>query len=154
MVSKSERQTKKIAGSLVKKFKDLLREKGLIFALEGDLGSGKTVFAKGVAEALGIKKIIRSPSFIIQREFQYQLENVDGNFVHIDLWRMESGAEVEKLKLEKLIKPGNVILIEWAGKKAGFLKKLKNKQQIILVLIKISFVDEMKRNLDIKILGY
>lgn len=145
MISTSEKQTKKIARQLVEKYQNLLKNKCLIFALEGELGAGKTIFAKGVAEALGIKKVIRSPSFIIQREFPYKLENVSGNFFHIDLWRMESGAEVEKLKIQELIKSGNVILIEWA-EKMGEKKMIFKKKNIILVKIKIKFVDETTRN--------
>ena len=145
MISNSEKQTKKIAAELVKKNVNLLKEKCLVIALEGDLGAGKTVFAKGVAEALGIKKVIRSPSFIIQREFPYQLEIIGGNFVHIDLWRIGSEEEVKKLRIEESIKPGNVILIEWA-EKMGDREIIFRKKNIILIKIKISSVNETTRN--------
>lgn len=150
MISTSERQTKEIAAQLVKKYKNLLENKCLIFALEGDLGAGKTIFAKGVAEALGIKKVICSPSFIIQREFPFNFENINGNFVHIDLWRMESEEEVEKLKVEELIKPGNVILVEWAEKMVRMLEKLKNNQQIVLLSIKMSHLKNTFRKIEIE----
>lgn len=150
IVSDSERKTKKIAFDLVNNFQGQLSKKCLIFALEGDLGAGKTVFAKGVAEALGIKKIVRSPSFIIQREFPYEFGKVKGKFYHMDLWRMESEAEVEKLKIKELIKSGNVILIEWAEKTVWMLEKLKNNQQAVLLSIKISHLKNTSRKIEIK----
>jgi len=150
MISDSEKQTRLIAAGLIKKYRRELKAKCLIFTLRGDLGSGKTVFAKGVAEALGIKKIIRSPSFIIQREFSYENEGVKGNFVHLDLWRMESKAEVKKLKIENSIKPGNVILIEWAEKMGAIAEKLNGLNEAKIIAVKIGFVDETKRKLEIE----
>ena len=148
-ISSSETQTKKIAAELVEKYAGLLKDKCLIFALEGDLGTGKTVFAKGVAEALGIKKVIRSPSFIIQREFSYQLDDISGNFVHIDLWRMENELEVEKLKIGEVVMPGNVILIEWAEKMAAELKRFAKNKQKVSFSVKISYLKNTFRKIEI-----
>jgi tRNA threonylcarbamoyl adenosine modification protein YjeE len=154
MISNSEGKTKRIAAKFVEKYKSQLRQKCLIFALEGDLGVGKTIFAKGVAEALGIKKVIRSPSFIIQREFPYKVDGFGGNFIHIDLWRMESGLEVKKLKIEELIKPSNVILIEWAEKIGDLWPKLLGERKTLVLYIKINHIDKQKRELNIKVLRY
>lgn len=153
-ISNSEQKTKKIAAGLVGRFKTKLAGKCLILALEGDLGAGKTVFAKGVAEALGIKKVIRSPSFIIEREFPYTLDGFSGKFFHVDLWRMESEPEIKRLKIEELIKPGNVIVIEWAEKVGDLLPKLLGERKTLVLHIEINHIDEQKRNLDIKILRY
>jgi len=147
--SKSEEQTKKIAAELVNKFKNQLTKKCLIFALEGELGTGKTIFAKGVAEALGIKKIIRSPSFIIQREFPYTLGDLNGKFYHIDLWRMENEKEVAKLKIEDLTKSGNVVLIEWAEKMGILSEKFKKMLDVIFLYIKIFHEGENERRLEV-----
>ncbi|HNP89236.1 MAG TPA: tRNA (adenosine(37)-N6)-threonylcarbamoyltransferase complex ATPase subunit type 1 TsaE [Candidatus Woesebacteria bacterium] len=149
MISDSEKQTRLIAAGLVKKYRRELKAKCLIFTLRGDLGSGKTVFAKGVAEALGIKKIIRSPSFIIKREFSFGIDKVKGNFVHFDLWRMESEEEVRKLKIEDSIKPGNVILIEWAEKTSRLLKKILSDKETVVFTIKISETKENFRKIRI-----
>lgn len=150
MISDSEKQTRLIAAGLIKKYQHELTTKCLIFTLQGDLGSGKTVFAKGVAEALGIKKIIRSPSFIIQREFPYQNKGVKGNFVHLDLWRTGSETEVKKLKIEDSIKPGNVILIEWAEKMGTILNKLIDLNSVIITSVKISHLKETSRKIEIE----
>jgi len=151
MISASEKQTKEIAVQFVEKYKNQLEQKCLIFALKGDLGTGKTIFAKGVAEALGIKKVIRSPSFIIQREFPYNLDGIGGNFVHIDLWRMESGREVEKLRIEKVIKPKNVVLIEWVERMGMTLRKLTDSDNIVIVSVKISHLEGTSRKIEIEI---
>jgi len=150
MISDSEKQTCLIAAGLIKKYQHESATKCLILALRGDLGSGKTVFAKGVAEALGIKKIIRSPSFIIQREFSFEIDKVKGNFVHFDLWRMESEEEVKKLKIEDSIKPGNVILIEWAEKMGTIAERLNGLNEAKVITVKIGFIDEIKRKLEIE----
>lgn len=151
MISTSEIETKKIANQLLDKYKKELEDKCLIFALEGDLGSGKTIFAKGVAEALGIKKVIRSPSFIIQREFPYKIDNLNGNFVHIDLWRMENEREVEKLKIEGLVKPGNVVLIEWAEKMGSLLNKITKIENSLVLRVKLRYINEKTRKIETEV---
>jgi len=144
-LSNSEQETKKFASDLIKKFQNQLDKKCLIFALEGELGAGKTVFAKGVAEALGIKKVIRSPGFIIEREFPYRLGKISGKFFHIDLWRMESEKEIEKLDFKRYLQSGNIILIEWAEKLGSLQKKFISHPQVLLTKIKIKFQGKNKR---------
>jgi len=148
-LSSSENKTRNLAKKLIGLNKNQLSKKCLIFALEGDLGTGKTIFAKGVAEALGIKKVIRSPSFIIQREFPYTLNDASGKFFHIDLWRMESEREVEKLKIEELIIPGNVILIEWAEKMGKLTKNIFDFKKVLIIRLKITFFTENQRKIEI-----
>ena len=150
MISNSEKQTKKIAQELIEKYKNYLEEKCLILALEGDLGTGKTVFAKGAAEALGIKKVIRSPSFIIMREFPYALRTSKGKFYHLDLWRMESEKEILSLRIRDLIKPENILVIEWAEKMAKLWPKILNRQKNLLVKIEIKSVGRSKREIEIR----
>lgn len=150
LISYSEKETKKFAADLIKEFQNQLNKKCLILALEGELGIGKTVFAKGVAEALGIKKVVRSPSFIIEREFPYKLFKISGKFVHIDLWRIESEKEIEKLKIERHFQPGNVILIEWAEKIKKFLSQIKKRSTVVVVLVRLIYVDEKARKIEIE----
>lgn len=151
LISYSEEQTKNIACELVRKYQQILSKKCLIFALEGELGTGKTIFAKGVAKALGIKKIIRSPSFIIEKEFPYSINDLGGKFYHLDLWRMESEDEVAKLKIEDLIKPGNVILIEWAEKMTAMLEKLRDFRKVVLFSVKLSYLKRSLRKIEVKL---
>lgn len=93
-------------------FADVL-EKGDIVCLYGDLGSGKTTFVQGLAERLGIKNRIISPTFVMVRS--YRLEAM--SFYHIDLYRVESKEDIEGLGIEEILNDtNNIVIIEWAEK--------------------------------------
>lgn len=84
-----------------------------IFFLHGDLGSGKTTFAKGFAEGLGITQRILSPTFIIVR--MYRIPKSKRHFYHIDLYRVPNPQSQETLQLATIFdNPNAIILIEWA----------------------------------------
>ena len=83
---------------------------GEIYLLEGDLGVGKTVFAKGFAEGLGVKEPITSPTFTIIQEY-------DGGripFYHFDVYRIADVEEMYELGYEAYFYGEGVCLIEWA----------------------------------------
>lgn len=89
-----------------------------IFALIGNLGSGKTTFAKGFFKFFGIKKI-SSPSFVIVNCYKE-------NIYHIDFFRLESEEELWNIGLEEILfNSENIILIEWAEK---FIEVLPEKR--------------------------
>ncbi|MCK9582379.1 MAG: tRNA (adenosine(37)-N6)-threonylcarbamoyltransferase complex ATPase subunit type 1 TsaE [Endomicrobiales bacterium] len=77
----------------------------------GNLGSGKTAFIKLLANALGAKAVVRSPSFTLINE--YKIKN--SNFFHIDLYRLKAG-KISELGLEEYIYGNGVCAIEWADK--------------------------------------
>ncbi|HWC77508.1 MAG TPA: tRNA (adenosine(37)-N6)-threonylcarbamoyltransferase complex ATPase subunit type 1 TsaE [Blastocatellia bacterium] len=80
-----------------------------IFLLSGDLGAGKTVFAKGLAAGLGIDpRDVTSPSFTLINVHEGRLP-----FYHIDLYRLESDSEIQ-LGLDEILESEAVIAIEWA----------------------------------------
>lgn len=90
-------------------------EGGAVFALSGDLGSGKTTFVQGFAEGLGVKARIISPTFILVRKYKVG----DKDFYHIDLYRLEGNIENEVINLglsDLWEKPENIVVIEWAEK--------------------------------------
>jgi len=124
-ISRSEKETKKIAGQIFKRYQNFLNSDCLIFALQGELGAGKTQFAKGLALKLGIEANIRSPSFVLVREYPYQLNTTSGIFYHVDAWRMEKGRELLGVGFKEMLHPGNIITIEWAKKVKPILKKLE-----------------------------
>jgi tRNA threonylcarbamoyladenosine biosynthesis protein TsaE len=85
-----------------------------VFLLTGDLGSGKTVFAKGLAAGLGIDPAeVTSPSFTLINVH----EAIDGRrFYHVDLYRLSEG-EVAALGLEEILEDeSGVVAIEWADR--------------------------------------
>lgn len=88
---------------------------GETLALTGELGSGKTTFIQGLAEGLGIKGRIISPTFILMRK--YVASKFD--FYHIDFYRLEDGLENEVKNLgidDTWGKKDTVVAIEWAEK--------------------------------------
>ncbi len=80
----------------------------MVICLEGDLGSGKTVFTKGFAHALGIEEAITSPTFNIIKEYP----NGELPLYHMDVYRLEGN--VEDLGLDEYFHKGGVVIIEWA----------------------------------------
>jgi tRNA threonylcarbamoyladenosine biosynthesis protein TsaE len=82
-----------------------------IIALTGPLGAGKTTLIQGIAEGLGVKEYVTSPTFIIINEYQGKVP-----FYHIDLYRLDEVKEIEDLGIEEYFDRGGVCVIEWAEK--------------------------------------
>ncbi|AXF57396.1 tRNA (adenosine(37)-N6)-threonylcarbamoyltransferase complex ATPase subunit type 1 TsaE [Salicibibacter kimchii] len=82
---------------------------GDLFALDGDLGAGKTHFSKGLAKGLGIKAMVNSPTFTILKVYNGRLP-----FYHIDAYRLDENEE-EELGLDEYMDGGGVTVVEWAG---------------------------------------
>ena len=80
--------------------------------LSGDLGAGKTTFARGFLRALGVTEAVRSPTYTLV-EF-YPAARL--TLLHVDLYRLRDPAELEPLGLREWARPGHVWLIEWPEK--------------------------------------
>ena len=84
-----------------------------VLGLCGELGSGKTLFTQGLAAGLGIDPTaVASPTFTIVSEYPLSF----GTFAHLDLYRLESAAELEAVGFVDLLEPGAVVAIEWADR--------------------------------------
>ncbi|MBU0648153.1 tRNA (adenosine(37)-N6)-threonylcarbamoyltransferase complex ATPase subunit type 1 TsaE, partial [Patescibacteria group bacterium] len=88
--------------------------KKLVFCLEGDLGSGKTTFVKGVARGLGISEEVRSPTFVMLKEYGAG----DEKLVHVDAYRL--GDDFEDIGLDDYFDQA-IVMIEWANNIGGLL---------------------------------
>lgn len=136
-LSRSPEDTHRFASSLISKHFSLLRTYPLLLALQGELGAGKTQFAQGVAEALGITNPVTSPTYTLLKEYSYSLPKISGMFYHLDTWRLHDMAELEtSLHLSTLLHPGNIVVLEWAGKAKNLLDKYKKDYPILLIDIK------------------
>ena len=80
---------------------------GMIICLEGELGSGKTVFVKGFAQSLGIEETITSPTFTLVKEYN----NSEMPLYHMDVYRAEN---TESIGLEDYFNKDAISIIEWA----------------------------------------
>jgi len=94
---------------------ELLRA-GDVVSLVGDLGAGKTVFARGVARALGVTEPVVSPSFTIVREYDGRMP-----LVHVDVYRIDTVQELYDLGFEELVRDDAVTLVEWGDMIDGLL---------------------------------
>lgn len=102
--ARNEEETKTVAAALAK-----LLEPGDTILLEGNLGAGKTTFTKGLAEGLGITKVIKSPTYTIIREY------LEGRLplYHMDVYRLEESGGTD-LGLEEYFEGEGVSIVEWA----------------------------------------
>jgi tRNA threonylcarbamoyladenosine biosynthesis protein TsaE len=88
-----------------------------VLYLQGELGSGKTTFARGFARAAGVGTLVRSPTYTLLE--LYPAGNL--TLVHLDLYRVQSPAELDSLGLREWARPGHLWLIEWPEHGAGRL---------------------------------
>ena len=103
VTSRDERETIQIAQNLeTEKFENM------VICLEGDVGSGKTMFVKGFAQALGIDENITSPTFNIVKEY-YSGEK---HLFYMDVYRLDG--KVDGVGIEDYYKKNGVCIIEWA----------------------------------------
>lgn len=85
---------------------------GALVLLEGPLGAGKTVLAKGIARGLGIQEQIISPTYTIVSE--YRSGSVPLH--HVDLYRIEGNEQMENLGLEDILRGTSIVVVEWGEK--------------------------------------
>lgn len=109
----------------------------MIICLNGELGSGKTMFSKGMANALGIEETITSPTYTIIKEYLYG----ELPLYHMDVYRLDGNTE--EMGIEEYFNKGGIVIIEWAETISNILPKER-------VDIKFIVADENKRVLVIE----
>ena len=133
LTSHSEAETFEFAKSLAQKAKV-----GELYAIYGELGAGKTIFAKGFAKGLLVEEEITSPTFTVLEEYLGRLP-----FYHFDLYRIDNEKEFENLNFEDYWYGNGVCIVEWA-QKAG--TRLPDNS----IKVHISYKDETTREIKIE----
>ena len=137
VVTKSAQETQQIGKKLAGTTKG-----GEVLLLFGDLGAGKTTFMQGFAEGLGIFQRIISPTFIIMRS--YDVGGKVQKLYHIDLYRTESGSDLEGLGMKEILQDKHaVVAIEWPEKLGSLLPEKR-------IEVNLTVISEDERKIEIE----
>jgi tRNA threonylcarbamoyladenosine biosynthesis protein TsaE len=90
-----------------------------VLALHGDMGVGKTTFVQGLAQGLGVKEHVTSPTFAIYSVYQGAARRL----VHLDAYRLERETQLESLLLDEYLVSPYVLAVEWPEKTGAWLSK-------------------------------
>lgn len=139
-VSKNLNQTQNIAKEILGK-KHPSKSGATVFALYGDLGSGKTTFVQSAAKEFGLEDEITSPTFVILKKYNLANKSFE-KFIHVDTYRIDEDKELSTLGFEEdLNNPKNIIFIEWADRVENLLPEGAHK-------IGFKFIDENTREIE------
>lgn len=112
IISSSEQKTRLIAKKFARQLKG-----GEVIGLIGNLGAGKTVFTKGLAAGLGIKKNLTSPTFVLMKIYSTTKHKQIKFLVHLDAYRIKSSRDLTAIGMNEYTnRPDTVTVIEWADK--------------------------------------
>lgn len=109
LISTSVEQTQRFAYRLGQ-----LLQPGDIVCLQGELGTGKTAFVRGLARAVGVPDAVTSPTFTLMNEYRGRGQRVP--LFHIDVYRLNEPSEIESLGLDEYLFGNGVCAIEWADR--------------------------------------
>lgn len=135
IISKNQQKTFELGTKIAKNLKG-----GDVLAVSGELGAGKTTFIKGLAAGLGVKQIVRSPSFNLLKVYPAKKLKL----VHLDCYRLSKAEEAVDIGLlDFLGRPDTIVVVEWPEKIAALLKKYRSKK------IKFEHLDLNRRKISL-----
>jgi len=111
LISASAEETRRIAAQIASELKP-----GDCLLLVGELGAGKTTFVQGLAQALGIREGVRSPTFVLMHEYHGKIP-----LYHFDAYRIKNLDELREIGFEEVVCSEGVTVIEWGEKAEGLL---------------------------------
>jgi len=108
-----------------------LAHRGCVIALSGELGAGKTQFVQGLAQGLAVSSRVHSPTFTLVNEYS------GGRLplFHLDLYRLETPAQVWSAGIEEYLQPDGVSVIEWAERLAEAGYALPHAKQVRIEIL-------------------
>lgn len=129
--------------NLAERFANLIKERGCFVNLFGEIGAGKTAFVKLVAEAIGVKERVTSPSFVILNEYH----SASIPIYHFDLYRLEhTGIKTITDELREYSEGRNITFVEWAEFSQGELPFER-------IEINVTYADDDSRVYNFKAVG-
>ena len=133
--SHSDQATKNFGKKIALEFKG-----GDVACLYGELGAGKTTLVKGIAEGLGVKETITSPTFTLMNVYQVQSSEFRvHSLVHIDTYRLKDEKELLGIGVEDYLgQPGTVTIVEWPEK----IESLLGGKRVIRITLEHGEKDE------------
>lgn len=108
----------------------------LVLELIGDVGAGKTTFVRGLAQGIGVKEAVTSPSFTISKVYQGQ----NATLVHYDFYRLADPGIMEEDLAESINDPQAITIVEWGESIQNVLPQDRK-------IIEIKYIDENTREL-------
>ncbi|API91634.1 tRNA (adenosine(37)-N6)-threonylcarbamoyltransferase complex ATPase subunit type 1 TsaE [Virgibacillus pantothenticus] len=111
----------------------MLLNPGDVVTLEGDLGTGKTTFTKGIAAGLGVKRNVSSPTFTIIKEYEGEIP-----FYHMDVYRLENSEE--DIGFDEYFNGEGITVVEWPQFIGSFLPEK-------YLEVKLTAIDEKSRKI-------
>ena len=128
--------------------KHLSSDTPVVVALSGELGAGKTQFAKGIAESFGVNEIVNSPTYTIINEYKYSRNGRKRVLAHMDTWRLEE-SELEKSGLIEHLGNGDIVLIEWADKFFQEIAALCDNMNLPMFKVVIKYISLEERSIEV-----
>lgn len=122
-------------------FASFLKEGEIVF-LQGEMGTGKTHFARGVCAGLGMADLfeVDSPTYTLVNHYE-----VGPGVDHLDLYRMSDPEELEEINLDGILNASTIKLIEWPERLIGF--PVKN----VDYLIRLCAISDSRRQIEIQV---
>ena len=116
-------------------------QRGLVIALSGDLGAGKTQFVRGLARGLGVSSRVHSPTFTLVNEYGGGRLKL----FHLDLYRLETAGQILGAGIEEFLQPDGVAVVEWAERLEDGRWKMEGGKKFVRV--KIEILNETERKI-------
>jgi tRNA threonylcarbamoyladenosine biosynthesis protein TsaE len=135
MISKSPSETEALGEQWGRE-----AQRGLVIALSGDLGAGKTQLVRGLARGLGVTTRVHSPTFTLVNEYSGGRLKL----FHLDLYRLETPEQIHGAGIEEFLQPDGVAVIEWAERLEDGRWKMEDGK---LRKVKIQVISETERRI-------
>jgi len=135
VITHSAKQTQ----ALGQRLGGLLRP-GDVVCLQGELGSGKTCFAKGIGAGLGVESVVHSPTFVLINE--HAVPTLGARLYHVALYRLSGCQEALAMGLEDLFYGDGIVVIEWAERVDEILPPSR-------LWVQFTYLDDTKRSLHV-----